>query len=397
MEQYDVLIIGGGLVGCASAYHLAQRGASVLLAEKGDINRQASGQNAGSLHFQLEHRLIEHGDALAEQFSRIIPLNRLAAELWADLETELEAPLEVVMKGGLMAALTDTEVTLLKKKHALEQKNGMDTQLLTGEDARRKAPYLCNKVLAAAYFPGEGHANPRLVTPAYARAARKKGASIRKSCEVISLYHHKDRWIATLQTEEGRTQVSAGKILNAAGAWAASSALLAHIHLPVFPVPLMMNVTEAAPAFLPHLVQRASAKLSMKQVADGNILIGGGWSSRFQMTNGRPDFDKRPALIEQNVIRNLALAAELVPDMTRHHLLRCWTGVVGVTADQLPLLGEVPGFPGYYIAAGGSGFTLGPVYARLMGELMTTGATAYDISLFSPARFDHINGFMKGG
>lgn len=398
MRKYDALIIGGGLVGCASAWHLASAGASVLLVEKGEINRLASGQNAGSLHFQLEHRLIEHGDAMAEQFAQIIPLNKLAAQLWGRLEADLGEDLEVVMKGGIMAAMTDEEVLLLKKKFAMESRHGMQTELLTRDEARQLAPYLTDKILAAAYFPEEGHANPRLVTPAYARAANRAGADIRTRCEVVSISRQNQGWLVTVRDEKsGDLQdIMADKILNAAGAWAGHSALMANIHLPVFPVPLMMNVTERTGPWLPHLLQRAGARLSMKQVGAGNLLIGGGWSSRFVYSNGQPDISKRPELIERNVVKNLELATGLVPDVAPLQLLRCWTGVVGVTSDQLPLLGEVSGFPGYYVATGGSGFTLGPVYAKLIAELMTVGRPSYDISLYSPGRFGHINGFMTG-
>ena len=393
MKKYDVLVIGGGLVGCASAYYLAKRGANVLLAEKNDINSLASGQNAGSLHFQLEHRLMEQGDALTEQFSRIIPLNRLAAEQWANLEEDLGESVGVVMKGGFMIAMNSDEVTLLKKKYTLEHTYGMDTQLLTAEEARQIAPYLNKKIQAAAYFPQEGHANPRLVTPAYARAAIKQGVSIQSHCEVLQLNKNAHKWCASLKLDDPdhREDIEADMVLNAAGAWAGYCALLAGIHLSVLPLALTMSVTESAPAFMPHLLQRAGAKLSMKQVSGGNILIGGGWPSRFRYKQGRPDLTQRPTIIMENVSQNLGLAAELVPAVEQLHLLRCWTGTVGITEDQLPLLGEVPGFPGYYIATGGSGFTLGPAYANLISELMITGATDHDISLYNPGRFGHLN------
>ncbi len=398
MVTTDVLIIGGGLVGCASACVLARAGVSVLLLEKGEINRLASGQNAGSLHFQLEHRLIEHGDALADQFAQVIPLNKLAAEIWAGLEEDLGADLEVVMKGGLMTALTGEEVDLLEKKHGMEKKYGMETQLLLPSEAIKIAPYLSDKILAAAYFPQEGHANPRLVTPAYAHAAIRAGAKIMTGSDVISIVRQKSNWLVSYKDNSSGSirSVQAGKVLNAAGAWAGYSALMANIHLPVFPVPLMMNVIERTVPFMPHLLQRAGARLSMKQVGAGNLLIGGGWPSRFRYTAGYPDLSKRPELIPQNILKNLSLATELVPAVKNLHLLRCWTGTVGITSDQLPLLGEVPGFPGYYVATGGSGFTLGPVYARMIGELITEGNTSHDISLYSPGRFSHINGFMKG-
>src|SRR3989344_6773274 len=82
MTAVDVLIVGGGLTGCATAWHLAERGASVMLVEAGELNGGASGQNAGSLHFQIERRFLENGPALAEQASRVLALNRLAIQDW---------------------------------------------------------------------------------------------------------------------------------------------------------------------------------------------------------------------------------------------------------------------------------------------------------------------------
>ena len=102
----DVVVIGGGLLGCAASYYLSQGGARVVLLEKEQLNRQASGQNAGSLHFQLEHRMVEHGDALAKQFALSIPLVLDAVARWSDLEAELGEDLEIVQEGGFIVAET---------------------------------------------------------------------------------------------------------------------------------------------------------------------------------------------------------------------------------------------------------------------------------------------------
>jgi len=195
-----------------------------------------------------------------------------------------------------MIAMTDSEVILLRKKCSLEQNHGMDTLLLTAEDARQIAPYLSKKIQAAAYFPREGHANPRLVTPAYARAAVRQGATLQSHCDVARLNQTGRKWRPTLNRQQPCQSdgIEVDMILNAAGVWAAHSASLANIHLPVSPLALMMSVTEATHPFLPHLIQRAGAKLSMKQVGSGNILIGGGWPSRFRQKQGRPDLAQRP-------------------------------------------------------------------------------------------------------
>ena len=208
-----------------------------------------------------------------------------------------------------------------------------------------------------------------------------------------------------MTNREGATdEVHAGAVLNAAGAWAGEIAAMAHLHLPIFAVPLSMNVIERCAALIPHLVQHASKRLTLKQVAAGNVLVGGGWPSRFareevtreEVTreDATMDVHRRPTTVVASVLQNLTLATQLVPAIERLHLLRSWTGTTGITSDQMPLLGEVPEAPGFYVAAGGAAFTHGPTYARLVSELIVTGRPSSSIDLYSPARFSHVNNFM---
>jgi sarcosine oxidase, subunit beta len=392
MSKYDIVVIGGGLVGCATAYYLARSKANVLIIEKGELNRQASGQNAGSLHFQLEHRLVKFWDTLKGTISEMIPISIMAQDLWSTLEQELQADMEVVQHGGLMLAETEEDVDKLKRKHRLEKELGLDSQLLTGEDARSIAPYLGANVLAAAYCPAEGHANPRVVTLEYAKKARESGVEIRSNTLVMSLNRTGGEWKIRLQTGE---MVRADNIVIATGAWAAETAQLAGLHLPMYPVPLMMNVTEPVEQVVGHLIQHVGKKLTFKQVRDGNILIGGGWPSRFTTKHGLIDLSKAP-IIDPSIARtNLKVACSVVPSIQRLRLLRTWPGVAGVSGDQLPVLGEFPERPGMYVAGGGSAFTLGPAYARLITELILTNRTSLPIASFSPSRFSHLNLFMQ--
>jgi glycine/D-amino acid oxidase-like deaminating enzyme len=155
-----------------------------------------------------------------------------------------------------------------------------------------------------------------------------------------------------------------------------------------------MNVTERAQPFIRHLVQNAGRQLSMKQASDGNVLIGGGWSARFHQRDARWDVDAPPRVLPQHVIGNLDAAVRTVPEVCQLQLIRCWAGSVAITADQLPILGEVRAAPGFYVAVGGTGFTLGPTFALLISELIQTGATSRRIDAYSPNRFHHINMFM---
>lgn len=397
METADVLIVGGGLVGCATAWHLACAGLSVLLLEAGEINNGASGQNAGSLHFQIERRFLENGDALAEQATRVVALNRLAVAEWRGLEAALGRDLEVAMDGGLMVAETPDQARMLEAKAAREAQFGLGTRVVDGAEARRIAPYLSPAIVAASYLADEGHANPRLITPAFAAAATEAGARLYRRTRVTALARARGGGFRAEATgPEGRVEVRADRLLVAAGAWTARIGALINLHLPIFPVALTMNVTERAQPFMPHLVQHVGRRLSMKQAHDGNVLIGGGWPSRLaRSAEGDFRLDARPLLVDANLRENLRAAVDTVPAVRQLNLIRSWTGTVAITADQLPLIGEVPRIPGFFVAAGGSAFTLGPTFARLLAGLIAgRGDIGDELAIFSPARFEHLNSFM---
>ena len=380
---FDVAVIGGGLLGTATAYHLAVRGARVVLLERDQLNAHASGQNAGSLHFQLEFRMVEHGDELAEQFARHLPLVLEAQRTWGRLAHELGADVEASQAGGVMCAETDEQLRVLERKHELERRWGLETQLLDRDEARGIAPYLAESVRFVAFCPGEGHANPRLVGPAYARAAEARGAELRVGANVSGLNRKSSRWRVSLA---GGDTVEADAVVVAAGVWTGHVTALADVRLPMIPVALSMLATEATDALVPHLVQHVGVRLSLKQAHDGNVLIGGGWPSKLR---GR--LEERPALRLDALAGNAEAAVHVVPAVGRLAVLRTWSGVAPVTSDQMPLLGEVRRRPGLFVCAGGPGFTLGPVYARILSELVLDGSSELALPDYSPHRFAHLN------
>jgi sarcosine oxidase, subunit beta len=392
MGRTDVLIVGGGLVGCATAFHLARAGLSVVLAEAGDVNAVASGQNAGSLHFQMERRFLEQGDAVMAQAARVISLNRRAIEEWRGLEALLATSVGLAMNGGLMVAETTDQVALLERKARLEAEAGMATRLIDGAQARTRAPYLGPRVVAALWAPDEGHADPKKVTPAFAAGAERAGARIVSHSPIRAL----DKVAGGFEALVGARRIHADRVVIAAGAWIATIGAMLNLHLPIFPLGLTMNVTERCVPFIPHLVQHVGRRLSMKQAGAGNVLIGGGWPSRLaQHKNGAGfDLSRPPEPIAASIAENLAAATDIVPDVARLNLVRSWTGTVAVSSDQLPVVGEVPRMRGVYVAGGGSAFTLGPTFARLLADGIVGGNNAPDLADFSPARYEHLNSFM---
>jgi len=402
MTDFDITVIGGGLIGCATASYLSQAGARVLLLERGQINQGASGQNAGSLHFQLEHRLIQNLDVQQRELEFYVGLARLSIQDWLRLDASLDCDSQLAMHGGLMVAETTEQAALLERKSAIEQSQGLSVEMLDGNQARQLAPYLSATVVAALHCPDEGHCNPRLLTPAFARKAAAQGTHIRTGTQVNAIARDGADWRVTFNTMVGEAsghgstsqQVRCKMILNAAGAGAAEVAALANLHLPLFPVGLTMNATEKVAPVVRHLIQHVGRKLSLKQTDDGNLLIGGGWSARLRQSKGKWMAQRSPQLLWDSVVANLRTAADVVPLVKDLNLIRTWTGTTCITADQLPVLGEVAKTPGFFVAAGGSGFTYGPTYARLMSELMLTGQSSYSLEPFSPARFGGLNAFM---
>ncbi len=400
MADHDIVVIGGGLIGCATAYYLARSGAQVLLLERGQVNQGASGRNAGSLHFQLEHRLIQNIELDVRELEFYVALAKIAIDHCRGLESELGCDLQVGMNGGLMVAETPDQVSLLKRKAEVETRQGLDVELLDGDAARRLAPYLSSNILAALHCPHEGHSNPRLLTPAYARKATEQGVQLLTGAQVTGINRERaggKHWRIEYrdQQQPDRSQeIRCHAVLNAAGAWAREVGALANLHLPLFPVGLTMNATEKVAPCVPHLIQHVGRRLSLKQTDDGNLLIGGGWSARLGQQHGHWAETAAPEILLDSVQGNLRAATEVVPMVRSLRLLRTWTGTTAITADHLPVLGEVPEAPGFFVAAGGSGYTYGPTYARMMSELMLTGNSSFSLQPFSPARFGGLNAFM---
>jgi sarcosine oxidase subunit beta len=396
VAHYDAIVIGAGLTGVATAYYLAKGGTSTLVLERQQINRGASGQNAGSLHFQLEHRLIEHAGELDEELSFYAALARLAIADWRALESELGDNIELDMTGGLMLAESPAQMQTLERKASIESAQGLHVTLLDRNEVLAKAPYLSDSVSGALYCPDEGHCNPRLLSHAFARNAEAAGARFQMQTEVTGLQREGDRWLITTSSAvgSGKQTHTSDVVINAAGAWSAQIARMANLHLPVFPVGLIISVTEKVPAIMEHLIQHVGRKLSLKQVDDGNLIIGGGWSARLSQEKGTWHNDYKAILDIKELQKNLATARGVMPLIDDLHILRSWTGTTGITPDQLPIIGDIAQAQGFYVAVGGSGFTYGPTYAKLLAELILQGQTSFPITAYSPNRFGHMNMFM---
>jgi sarcosine oxidase, subunit beta len=391
--HYDVAVIGAGLVGCAAAFQLARRGQRVVVFDQAEINRGASGRNAGSLHFQIELRVVDTLVSDPQRVAQLIPVNLQAIEDWKRLPKVLNSNLELAQHGGLMVAETDAEREVLQRKVKLEIRAGLPVRMVEGSELRRIAPYLSPRIRCASYCAEEGHANPRLVTPAYAAAARQYGAEFRLNSQVQALEPQGGQWRIRARHPSGSSPdthepivADAAAVLIATGAWSRNLLAPLGVQIPLKAAALTMNVTGRAAPLIEHLVQHIGRRLSIKQVKAGNILIGGGWPACLP-EGSQLGLEPDPHLLEASIIGNTAVALHTIPAIGQLQLIRSWTGIASDAPDHLPVLGRIGALPGVFIAAGGSSFTLGPTYARLISELICLGTASLPTELYRPDRF----------
>lgn len=378
-KSTDVVIAGGGLAGCSLAYYLARQGIEVVLLERGELNREASGTNAGSFHFQIAlHQLTAmETDNIRDRLLTEVRLHAEAAEVWGALEHELDGPLEIHTTGGLMVAETAAELQLLRDKLAIEEEAGLDVQILTGRELRDFAPYLADDLAGASYCAQEGHANPSLAAPLFARRAVEAGAVIRTHAEVTAVTVDQDAGTRRFEVVTPAGTIRGSRFVNAAGAWAAE--LAAHVGLrpPIRAEGLHLNVTEPREHVLRPLVQHIGRRLTLKQSETGTFIIGGGWPAR---PEPRP---QRYSTMWESLAGNTAIAMRVVPLLADVRVVRTWSGVMAFTDDLQPLVGESARVPGYHSLMATTGFTLSPLMARLLAESMATGRRtippAYDV------------------
>ena len=374
--ETDVLIVGGGIVGCATAYYLARAGAEVVVVERGDWGGEASSANGGSLHAQLpSEEFAALGEDWAATYAPTLRLLRAAVEHWRGLEAEIGRDLEVKITGGIIVAETEAEMGMLARKVAVERAHGLEAEILSAPELRSFAPYVSDHFIGAEYCPTEGKASSLLATPALAAAAEDAGARMLRRTELLSLR----REAAGFEAGTSRGAMRAARVVNAAGGDASPVAAMLGVDITVEGYPIHMNVTEPTATLVEHLLYSAAGRLTIKQAANGTVLIGGGWPAARFPVNGHP------AVLRASIEGNLWVALKAVPSLAGLELVRTWAGVVNGTADWKPILGEVPGVPGFFLnVVPWTGFTAGPLCGRLLSDLMGGRDPGIDLAGFSP-------------
>ena len=364
--RVDVAIVGGGIAGCSAAFHLRRNGLSVCLLEKSALGSQASGVNFGGVRQQGRH--------FAE-----LPLARRSRAIWRRLPELIGTDCEFVPSGHLKLARSEADLEELERYAAAAADFDLHLQLIGRERVREEYPWLSERVIGASLAAEDGQANPRLVAPAFGRAARMLGADVREYTAMIETTCDGDRFRVRCARD---IEVSARFLVNTAGAWGGEIAAAFGEPVPIGTTAPNMLVTEPLPLFVTRSIGVCGGDVYVRQVARGNVVLGGGhgWAD-LGLERSRPLTDVSTRAIDK--------ALEVIPALKSALVIRSWTGIEGQMPDHLPVIGFSRTAPNVIHAFGfsGHGFQLGPVIGIIIAELVTNGASLSPLGAFDIGRF----------
>lgn len=379
VDECDVVVIGAGIVGLCVSVLLADEGADVSCLDAG--NPAGSTANAGSLHVQMQSRLMRLFPERIPDYLETLPIYPRAVDAWKgmadELLDELGEDIDLSIGGGLMVAESEAHFEELRTKTEQEQRLGIDTELVDRQALRELAPYLADAVHGAALCHQEGKLNPLAANEAIRRRALARNVAIRAGETVERIEPGAGHIL--LHCNSGRTW-RAAQVVIAAGAGTGRLTEPLGCEVPVMAEPLHMNVTEPLAPLLGHLLQHAELPITLKQFRNGQLVVGGGWPAELREPSGHP------SVLLSSLRGNLGLAARLVPALRSLRVIRSWAGI-NPTVDLLSVIGELPGCPGVYVAVpGDAGYTLGPYCARLLVDSMQGRTPDFPLSKFAPGR-----------
>jgi D-hydroxyproline dehydrogenase subunit beta len=374
----DIVIIGGGIIGTSCAFFLAREGVKVILVERGEI---ASGtSSAGEGNILVSDKLPGPELSLAQS----------GRSIWQELADELPDDFEFDPKGGMLVAETAEDWNALVS-HVQELQNaGVTARLLTGEELYELEPYLARDIAGAALFPEDAQGYPPAACRSLVQSAQRSGLSVLDHTEVLSIKRDQHNAISAVVTTNGT--ISTPCVINAAGPWSKQVAALAGCDLPILPRKGHLLVTEALPPRVYHKVAEVGYTTTVTQAQNdlqvaavvegtrsGNILLG---SSR--------QFVGFDDAIEQRVVQAILQRTQrFFPIFAPPPAFRVRVGFRPYSPDHLPIIGEMPGVPGFYVNTGheGAGFGLGPACAKLLSQLILKRSCDMSLIPFQPARF----------
>ena len=359
----QIIIIGGGIIGCATAYYLAKSGLNdVIVLEGSDhIGNGGSSRNGGGVR--------QSGRDVRE-----LPLVMYGIKnLWPHLSEELEVDCEYHLDGNLRLGKNEKHKEILTRLADNARAVGLDVRMIDGDEVRQINPYLSKEVTVASWCPTDGHANPLTTTLGFYKMARRMGVTFISGEPVKELRVIKGR---IRQAVTPNNIYEGDKILVAAGLDSREILTSVGIDIPMTKSLLEALVTEAQPHMFDQMLGTADADFYGHQTKHGSFVFGGSSGmERFNKDNGTPVTNSKTAPC---ICRGIM---KYFPDLSGAKIVRTWAGWMDASYDGVPALGKVDEIEGLYVACAfhGHGFGIAPGAAEQLSKLMLYDKT--DISL----------------
>ena len=382
MRTADVVIVGGGIIGCAIAFYLSRQKVKVVLLEKSGLCSGTSGACDGTVFMQTK----KPGPHLRMAMESRKRFNWLQERLPLDFEFEAG--------GGLVIAESAEELEALRR-HVEEQSGvGLDVRLLDSAQLSEIEPNLAETILGAAHSPLDAQVNPLLLTLGFAEAALDLGSDIRAHCPVVALDVENGRIVSVRTKKE---TISTPVVVNAAGAFASQIARMVGLEVPIEPRRGQLLVTESVPQLIgrvvisgryilakynPELAAQKGEGLSIEQTASGNLLLGA--TREFVGFDTSTTYEKLQGIAAQ--------AIRVLPRLKNMMVIRAFAGLRPYTPDGYPFMGPVEQVEGFMMAAGheGDGIAFAPLMGEIISQLIVDGKTSLMIDEMKASRLTGI-------
>lgn len=366
----DIVIIGGGVMGASTAYHLAARGEkNIILLEKEQFYGQgATGRCAGGVRYQFSTEIN-------------IRLSMLSLPMLKRFEEQVGRSIDFRQCGYLILLSNQDDLEQFHRNVQLQNELRVDTIILDGDEVRARLPLMSlGDILAATFNAKDGLVDPNSVVMGYIEAARHGGVKTFSGVEVTGIEIKAGR-IAAVNTSGGR--ISTPVVVNTAGPWAGEIGKMAGVEIPITPLRRQILTTTPLPEIpedFPFVIDFAQ---SLYFHREGKGLLTG-----MSNPDEHPGFDQE--VDPDWELKHLEAAVQRMPMLEKAGLLAHWAGLYENTPDAHPIFGSTP-VPGFYICAGfsGHGFMHGPAAGLIMSEIILDGqATTLDVSSLEFSRFE---------
>ncbi len=363
-----VLVIGGGVIGCALAHYLAKGGAQVTLIERQRLAQESSWATAGIISAPLSPDIPIERARLELRSAALFP------ELIEELRAATGIGVEYNPTGELLVALTEADAEKLHESIPWQRNLGMPVEWLDGAAVRQREPALSTQVQGALWCPFVASLRGHRLTLALARAARSRGATIIEETPVEGLLTEGGR-VVGVRTRSGEFRADATVI--AAGAWSAQLGNSVGVNLPTTPVRGQMLALEDPETPLRHIIAGAGGYLLPR--ADGTIAVAA--------TVDPPGFDLR--VTTEGLAWLAGLVRTLAPSLAGARVVETWAGLRPSSTDGKPLIGRAPGQDGLWIATGHhrNGILWAPLTGQLLADAILTDELDPALAPYDPARF----------